>query len=336
MNIIDFFKERIAFIVINIVILIFTSVLLVALKVDSYAIVFIFIINLVGILIFHFYEFFKKKKYYGEIKKDLYSLDKKYLVSEIVAESDFIEGKIIHNIISEANKSMNDEIAKYKLNIDEYREYIEMWVHEIKTPIATCKLLIENNNSEVTRSIGEELERVQDYIEQSLYYTRSNTLEKDYIIKEINLSDSINNIIRKNANTLIAKQIKINIYDVDKKVYCDSKWMEFILNQIISNSIKYMNKKNSELKIYCDKVNEDVILNICDNGIGMDEKDIVKAFDKGYTGQNGRIFGKSTGIGLYLCKKLCGKLGLGIKLGSKEGIGTKVSIIFPINNLMKF
>ena len=243
MNIIDFFKERIAFIVINIVILIFTSVLLVALKVDSYAIVFIFIINLVGILIFHFYEFFKKKKYYGEIEKDLYSLDKKYLVSEIVAESDFIEGKIIHNIISEANKSMNDEIAKYKLNIDEYREYIEMWVHEIKTPIATCKLLIENNNSEVTRSIGEELERVQDYIEQSLYYTRSNTLEKDYIIKEINLSDSINNIIRKNANTLIAKQIKINIYDVDKKVYCDSKWMEFILNQIISNSIKYMNKK---------------------------------------------------------------------------------------------
>lgn len=275
MNIIDFLKERIAFIVINIVILIFTSILLVALKVDSYAIVFIFIINLVGILIFHFYELFKKKKYYEEIEKDMKSLDKKYLVSEIVAESDFIEGKIIYNIISEANKS-------------------------------------------------------------SLYYTRSNALEKDYIIKEINLSDSINNIIRKNANTLIAKQIKINIYDVDKKVYCDSKWMEFILNQIISNSIKYMNKKNSELKIYCDKVNEDVILNICDNGIGMDEKDIVKAFDKGYTGQNGRIFGKSTGIGLYLCKKLCGKLGLGIKLGSKEGIGTKVSIIFPINNLMKF
>ncbi|MBM6839326.1 sensor histidine kinase, partial [Clostridium saudiense] len=98
----------------------------------------------------------------------------------------------------------------------------------------------------------------------------------------------------------------------------------------------YMNKKDSELKIYCEKINEDVILNICDNGIGMNEKDRLKAFDKGYTGQNGRIFGKSTGIGLYLCKKLCGKLGLGIKLESKENIGTKMSIIFPINNLMKF
>lgn len=336
MNIIDFFKERIAFIVINIVILIFTSVLLVALKVDSYAIVFIFIINLVGILIFHFYEFFKKKKYYGEIEKDLYSLDKKYLVSEIVSESDFIEGKIIHNIISEANKSMNDEIAKYKLNIDEYREYIEMWVHEIKTPIATCKLLIENNDTEITRSIGEELERVEDYIEQSLYYTRSNYLEKDYIIKEINLKDSINNVIRKNANTLITKRIKINIYDVDKKVYCDSKWIEFVLHQIISNSIKYMNKKNSELKIYCEKVNDDIVLSICDNGIGMNEKDVIKAFEKGYTGENGRILGKSTGIGLYLCKKLCIKLGLGIKLEAEENIGTKVSIIFPINNIMKF
>lgn len=335
MNILDFLKERLLFILLNILTLIFTSVILLALKIDNYAIVFIFIINLVGILAFHFYEFFKKNKYYGEIEKDLYSLDKKYLVSEIVAESDFIEGKIIHNIISQANKSMNDEISKYKLNIDEYREYIEMWVHEIKTPISTCKLLIENNNSEITRSIWEELERVEDYIEQSLYYTRSNTLEKDYLIKEINLNDSINNVIRKNANNLIAKQIKINIYDVDKKVYCDSKWIEFILNQIISNSIKYMNKKDSELKIYCDKLNDDVILNICDNGIGMNEKDTVKAFDKGYTGQNGRIFGKSTGIGLYLCKKLCNKLGLGIKLESKEFIGTKISIIFPINNLMK-
>lgn len=336
MNIIDFLKERILFIAVNILILIFTAVLLIALKIDNYAIVFIFIINLIGILIFHFYDFFKKKRYYDEIEDDLQSLDKKYLVSEVVAESDFLEGKIIHNVINQANKSMNDEIAKYKLNIDEYREYIEMWVHEIKTPIATCKLLIENNDTEITRSIGEELERVEDYIEQSLYYTRSNYLEKDYIIKEINLKDSINNVIRKNANTLIAKRIKINIYDVDKKVYCDSKWIEFILHQIISNSIKYMNKKNGELKIYCEKVNDDIVLNICDSGIGMNEKDVIKAFEKGYTGENGRIVGKSTGIGLYLCKKLCTKLGLGIKLESEENIGTKVSIIFPINNIMKF
>lgn len=336
MNIIDFLKERILFIAVNILILIFTAVLLIALKIDNYAIVFIFIINLIGVLIFHFYDFFKKKRYYDEIEKDLQSLDKKYLVSEIVAESDFLEGKIIHNVINQANKSMNDEIAKYKLNIDEYREYIEMWVHEIKTPIATCKLLIENNDTEITRSIGEELERVEDYIEQSLYYTRSNYLEKDYIIKEITLKESINNVIRKNANTLITKRIKINIYDVDKKVYCDSKWIEFVLHQIISNSIKYMNKKNSELKIYCEKVNDDIVLSICDNGIGMNEKDVIKAFEKGYTGENGRILGKSTGIGLYLCKKLCIKLGLGIKLEAEENIGTKVSIIFPINNIMKF
>lgn len=336
MNIIDFFKERSIFIAINILMLIFTAVLLISLKVDIYPIVFILIINLIGILIFHFYEFFKKKKYYDEIEKDLQSIDKKYLVSEVVPESDFIEGRIIHNIIGQANKSMNDEIAKYKLNIDEYREYIEMWVHEIKTPIATCKLIIENNDFKITRSIGEELERVEDYIEQSLYYTRSAALENDYIIKEINLRDSVNNIIRKNANILIAKGIKINIKDIDKKVYCDSKWIEFILHQIISNSIKYMNKKDSEINIYCEQFNDDVVLNICDNGIGMNEKDKIKAFEKGYTGENGRVFVKSTGIGLYLCKKLCVKLGLGIKLESEKNIGTKISIIFPINNLMKF
>ncbi len=137
-------------------------------------------------------------------------------------------------------------------------------------------------------------------------------------------------------NSLLNNNIKINLDNIDQEVYSDSKWLEFILNQIIINSIKYMKKENRELKIYCDKNEENISLSICDNGIGMSEKDLAKAFEKGYTGDNGRKFIKSTGIGLYLCNKLCIKLGLRIKLDSKEGIGTKVSIIFPINRMITF
>ncbi len=336
MSIIEFLRERIVFLIINILILIFTGVLLKSLGVDSYPIIFILFINIIGILIFHIYDYIKRRNYYKEVLNNLDALDKKYLISEVIEEPNFIDGKVLYSIIEQTDKSMNDEISKLKLNISQYKEYIELWVHEVKTPIAACMLLIENNSSPVTESIEEEIRKIEDYIEQALFYARSNTMEKDYIIKKISLVNCINNSVKKNLNQLIANRIKINITDVEETVYSDSKWLEFILNQIISNSIKYRKSKNSEIKFYSRKDNKNIILIIEDNGIGMDEKDVLKAFDKGYTGTNGRKFTKSTGIGLYLCKKLCEKLGLKIKLESTLDEGTKVSILFPINNIMLF
>ncbi|HII4471094.1 ATP-binding protein [Clostridium perfringens] len=336
MNLRDFIKERIVFIIINSLILLFTALLLMVLKVDSFAILFIVIINGAGILIYHIFDYLRKKQYYDEIKENMESLDKKYLISEVIEEGTFTESKLIYEVICKSNKAMNDEIGEFKRGINDYREYIELWVHEIKTPIATCKLLIENNESPLTESIGEEVCKLENYIDQALFYTRSNTLEKDYIIKEMSLSSCVNKVLNNNADSLIKKRVKISLGDLEKGVYSDSKWIEFILGQIISNSIKYMNKEHKELKIYCNENSKYVILNIEDNGAGISEKDISRVFDKGFTGENGRKFGKSTGIGLYLCKKLCKKLGLDITLISEEGKFTRVSIIFPINRMMIF
>ena len=336
MNLRDFIKERIVFIIINSLILLFTAILLMVLKVDSFAILFIVIINGAGILIYHIFDYLRKKQYYNEIKENMESLDKKYLISEVIEEGTFTESKLIYDVICKSNKAMNDEIGEFKRGINDYREYIELWVHEIKTPIATCKLLIENNESPLTESIGEEVCKLENYIDQALFYTRSNTLEKDYIIKEMILSSCVNKVLNNNADSLIKKRVKISLGDLEKQVYSDSKWIEFILGQIISNSIKYMNKEHKELKIYCNENSKYVILNIEDNGAGISEKDISRVFDKGFTGENGRKFGKSTGIGLYLCKKLCKKLGLDITLISEEGKFTRVSIIFPINRMMIF
>ncbi|MDU1308030.1 MAG: sensor histidine kinase [Clostridium perfringens] len=336
MNLRDFIKERIVFIIINSLILLFTALLLMVLKVDSFAILFIVIINGAGILIYHIFDYLRKKQYYNEIKENMESLDKKYLISEVIEEGTFTESKLIYDVICKGNKAMNDEIGEFKRGINDYREYIELWVHEIKTPIATCKLLIENNESPLTESIGEEVCKLENYIDQALFYTRSNTLEKDYIIKEMSLSSCVNKVLNNNADSLIKKRVKISLGDLEKGVYSDSKWIEFILGQIISNSIKYMNKEHKELKIYCNENSKYVILNIEDNGAGISEKDISRVFDKGFTGENGRKFGKSTGIGLYLCKKLCKKLGLDITLISEEGKFTRVSIIFPINRMMIF
>ena len=336
MSFIEYFKDKVIFIIINIIVLVITSYLLFGLNVSSYAIFIICILNFLASISFFIYDCLRKSKYYSSLLKRLDELDKKYFIGDVATEEDFLEGKILFEIISQATKSMKDDISESIRNSNDYKEYIELWVHEIKTPIATCKLLIENNDNEVTESIGEEVTKVEDYIEQVLFYARSNAVEKDYLIKEINLKKSINSVIRKNANTLIEKRVKVDIRNVDKIVSCDSKWIEFILGQIVSNSIKYMDKKESVLKIYSENIGNDVILKICDNGIGMDERSVIKAFEKGYTGENGRRFGKSTGMGLYLCKKLCEKLGLGINIKSKENEGTEVTILFPINDMMKF
>ena len=201
--------------------------------------------------------------------------------------------------------------------------------HEIKTPIASSKLLIENNTNEVTRKIDTQMDRIENYVEQVLYYSRSDEVGKDYIIKKVELEPLVKKVIKRNQRDFISKRISLELKDLEQVVYSDSKWIEFILNQIIVNAIKYSKGNNDKIEIESQKQNNSVILSIKDYGVGINEKDISRVFEKGFTGDNGRKFGKSTGIGLYLCKKLCEKLGLGLHIDSKENYGTKVTIIFP-------
>ena len=332
MKLIEYIKEKFVFMVINIVMTLSGVVILKALKVDTYAIVFISILNLIGVFSCYIYDYFNRKKYYDNLFKNLDGLDKKYFIAEILESGDFIESNIIYSVLEECTKSMKDEVADLKRNINDYKEYIETWVHEIKTPIASARLILENDEGYINKSVLEEIEKVEGFIEQVLFYARSSTVERDYIIKKIPLKNSINSVIRKNANILIEKRVKIQLEDIEKKVYCDSKWIEFILQQIISNSVKYMDKDEKYIKIRCLEKDKNIILKILDNGIGISEKSIEKVFAKGYTGENGRKYNNSTGMGLYLCKKLCLKLGLGISIKSKLGVGTEVTIVFPINN----
>lgn len=336
MRIGEYFKDKYIFIIIKVIVLIFTSMILKALSVDIYAIIFIVILNFIAFISFYFYDYIIKSKYYKKVYENLDSLDKKYLISEIISEGDFLESKIFYDIVTQTNKSMNDEIGKLISDKQEYKEYIEMWIHEVKTPIAAIKLIIDNNKSSVTSNILKEMEKVENYIDQSLFYSKSSQVERDYIIRKLNIKDCINNVVIRNANTLIDKHIKIKIIECDEFVFCDKKWIEFILHQILSNSIKYIEKPEGEIMFKCKNNNGEVILDVSDTGIGISEKSLVNIFNKGFTGENGRKFRESTGFGLYLSKKLCDSLGIGISITSKEGIGTTVSILFPKNNMHTF
>ena len=330
----DFIKEKILYLSAMFICLIVIWTILNVIAADLYVTGLITVLILLPNIISMIVEFYKKSRYYNEIEENLEELDQKFLLSEIVERPDFLEGEILYDVMKEANKSMNDEISKYKRSSREYREYIEMWVHEIKTPIASSNLIFENNKNDITKSLSEEMNKIDGYVEQALYYAKSSSVEKDYIILGTSLKEIVNGVIRKNSKILIHKRIKIEIFEDDFIVYVDKKWMEFILNQIINNSIKYMDKDTKVLRLTAQNSENRVALTIEDNGIGMSEKDVSKAFEKGFTGENGRKFSKSTGIGLYLCKKLCDKLALGITIFSIEGKGTKVQIVFPKSGMM--
>lgn len=337
MSLKNFIKEKILLISLLILVLVTIEIFLIAYDVHNFIKIYIIVFPLLLISISLSIEYYNKKTFYNKLEKNLQDLNEKYLISEIIETPNFIEGKILKEVIQDVDKSMIENVNKYKKIQEEYKEYIELWIHEIKIPIATSKMIIENNKSEAGKSIDEELDKVEDYIEQALYYARSNTVEKDYIIGKVELREIVNTAVIKNKNLLITNKVNLDLHGLDRWVYTDSKWMVFILNQIIQNAVKYGRNEDSKLEIFAEEEKEKVILFVKDNGIGIKSSEICRVFEKGFTGENGRIIGKkSTGIGLYLCKKLCEKLEIGLELESEKGVGTKVAITFPMGSYNKF
>lgn len=329
MKMIDYIKDKVLFLSVNLMFFILISLFMGFAKAAPVIIFLLFCIWFLPLITYMLLEYIKYRKYFNNIETILENLDKKYLLPEVIDDANFMIGEKVNDILKELSRDMHENVNYYKNIQEEYREYIEMWVHEIKTPIASSKLLIENNNNEITRKINIQMDRIENFVEQVLYYSRSDEVGKDYIIKKIELSQVVKNVIKKNQRDFITKRISLQLDDINEIIYSDTKWVEFILNQIVGNAIKYSKGTQDKITIKAKKLGSSVVLTVEDKGVGIVEQDINRVFEKGFTGENGRKFGKSTGIGLYLCKKLCVKLGLGLQIDSNINEGTKVSIIFP-------
>lgn len=328
MKIAKYVKDKILFIVLQAAICNFLYFVLKVYRVNNYAITLTVLSVILANIFWLIVDYTFRSMYYKKLLNNLTQMDKKYLIAGFLEEPHFTDAEIISDVIKEATKAMNDEIAAYKITQDEYREYIETWIHEIKTPLSCIDLVCKNNRNDVTRKIEEETQKVDNYIEQALFYARSTNVAADYSIKKLFLSDVVKNAVKKNSKQLIACQAQVYFELKDFVVYADEKWLDFIIGQIIANSIKYKNEK-LELYFLGTENKDSVILSIKDNGIGIPESDLSKVFEKGFTGKNGRSFAKSTGIGLYLCRILCEKMYLGLKIESTLGEGTTLQIIFP-------
>ena len=281
-------------------------------------------------------DYLRKQKFYNNLVQTVDGLDKKYLVLEMINKPDFYEGKIFYQTLYEINKSMIENVKEYSLSIADFKEYVEMWIHEVKIPISSLVLLNHNHKNSLDSKYVKQIRKLDNYIDQILYYVRSENAEKDYIIKETSLNDIIKNVALKNKDDLLENNVDLIVDVSDEKVLTDSKWLEFILNQIINNSIKYKRDNiDSYIKIKTYENTNSVKLFVEDNGIGIPKNDLGQVFDKCFTGENGREKSKSTGMGLYIAKKLCVKLGHKIEVESEEENFTRVIITFGKNDFYK-
>lgn len=329
MKLSKYLRSNYLIILLFIVIISIINLMLVSFKVENQAIMGVNLTTILGFIIYVVYDFGRRKKFYNKFLNDLDLLDKKYLITEMIDKPEFYDGEILYDALYEIDKSMAEKIKEYSLSIKDFKEYIEMWIHEVKLPLSSINLMIHNNKELSDKKIVEQLKRIDDDVEQVLYYVRSENAEKDYLIKETELNKVIGNVAMKNKDILLENKIDFIVDVDDKKVLTDSKWLEFIVNQIVSNSIKYIrNGVDHFIKITAEENNKNTILKIYDNGIGIGKSDIPKVFDKTFTGNNGRKIETSTGMGLYIAKQLCKKLGHKITIDSKENEYTEVSILF--------
>ncbi len=178
-----------------------------------------------------------------------------------------------------------------------------------------------------------ENKKVEDYVDMALYYARSDAVYKDYMIAETNLQETAEKVLMQNKYGLIQRHIQAEV-DCHDAVFTDGKWIGFILNQLVLNSAKYSRKEGAHIWIATEAQKSGVLLKVKDNGAGIPKEELSRIFEKGFTGTNGRGTERSTGMGLYLCHKLCRKLGIGIRAVSEEGTGTEIILKFPVSSYL--
>lgn len=253
---------------------------------------------------------------------------------------------LYHRLLENQSIARSEAESSAAIRQSQMRDYYSMWVHQIKTPISAMKLLLEVEREELGQlicddeqsqyllsdnmdSFEDELFRIEEYVSMALQYQRVSSTENDFVLEKVSVDGVIRDTIKKYAKIMIRRHIGINYSGTGQEVYTDGKWLAFMLEQILSNAIKYTPQGFVTIETAEEK--DRFFITIKDTGIGIKAEDLPRVFEKGYTGYNGHADKKATGIGLYLCRQMADKLGHTIRMESEIGKGTKVWIGFDLD-----
>ncbi|WP_455544181.1 sensor histidine kinase [Intestinibacter sp.] len=331
MRFVDYIEEKIWFIIFQVSAVFLITVYFKLFELPTYALIILDVIWILGMVIYLVITYILDKKEYENIVSLVDRLDEKYLIAEVLKKPNNFKNEAYYYALKKACKSMNDKIVDLESELKDYRDYIESFAHEIKTPISAISLACDNRED---RLIKNQIKKIDNIVEQMLFYARSDSVEKDYFVRKLLLEDVIHTVIMDYRYSFLQKKISLDVYNLENYVYIDEKWITFIICQVLQNSIKYVNKTEKVIKIHSENNPNNVVLIIEDNGDGILDYDLPRVFEYGFTGTD-RQKQYSTGIGLYLCKKLCDKMNLNINIESEFKRFTRVSIIFPKTSLYR-
>lgn len=278
---------------------------------------------------------------------------------ELMADPAGAEAHVAADAVRAVAKAASDEAAEQRRRVEDYRSYVETWVHEAKSPITAARLALANLEEDALvagpgasgdlgpriRVVDGELARVEGYVEQALFYARSETLDRDFLVRSHVLRDVVTAAVRANASLLIGAHLTPRLgEDLALSVFTDGKWLAFMLGQLLQNSARYVRpdaEGGSQVWLDARLVNEGladerVELTVRDNGCGVSEADLPRVFDRGFTGANGRAHKHSTGLGLWLVWRLASKMGVSLAVDSREGEGFSMTLGFPANKMHYF
>lgn len=259
------------------------------------------------------------------VKREHEALNSIRSMTDVIAESlpkiDGIKDKDYQQILRLLSEEQNNYRTQTNRKYADMIDYYTVWAHQIKTPIASMRLHLQNEDSALSRTLASDLRRIEQYVEMVLTFLRLNSESTDYVIKEYDLDKIIKQAVRKFSSDFIGRKLSLVYEPVNTTVITDEKWLSFVIEQVLSNALKYTPAGSITITLEHEKS-----LRIRDTGIGIAQEDLPRIFENGYTGYNGRTDKKASGIGLYLCKRICNNLGHTITAQSIEDVGTIIDI----------
>lgn len=339
MNFLKYLKDKLGLILVfflNLVLLVGVMGLEVSrsnYRIRKSSLVYAFILSALLLALYLGVDYLKRRSLYRLLKKTEESKDPQYLfnIKRKYSYEDELYSRSINSIYSQAEEKIRAYERREKL----YRDFNNIWIHQMKTPISVINLLIDNGikSSGDLMSLREEVARLENGLDLALYNLRLQDFRLDFRIERVDLLQIIRKVINNNKNSFIVNSIypKVTIEE-ELIVKTDGKWMEFIINQIVQNSIRYTKVKDSrkrEILVSQSSEGQKLVLSFYDNGVGIDSRDLANVFKAFFTGGNGRLYSESTGMGLYLTKEVLDNLGHSISIESEKDLYTRVNIVFP-------
>lgn len=346
----DFIKDKLKFTIIYfintflIILVMYLTLIINKIKIEKNNILYALLLSISLFIIFLIYDYYKNKAFYKHLNNLLKDEDDFDYILNIGSDTNR-EQQVYKEILIKAYKIFEQKCLKYEDNHKKYMYFINQWVHQMKTPVSVINLIIQEHMNEENRkvfdSIYEENEKVYHGLDIMLYNARVNDFNIDFNVVNLNLSQLIRKVINDNKKPLIRYNIFPKINGItDMSVNTDEKWIYFVINQILNNAIKYSKNASKEKKFITFTIEEEsskVILSVSDEGIGIPKEDLARVFHPFFTGKNGRKTSESTGMGMYLSKKICEELGHELLVESLQGTGSTFSIVFHKGkNLFRF